>query len=68
VTDQPIHCDGWTSNTRGGARRNQLVIRVTSYRAMNFNALFDGILLMEHTTPSRPTLNARQNVARRLRI
>jgi len=35
---------------------------------MNFNALFDGILFIEHTTPSPPTLNARQNVARRLRI
>ena len=30
---------------------------------MNFNALFDGILFVEHTTPSRQTLNARQNVA-----
>jgi hypothetical protein len=36
---------------------------VKSYRAMNFNALFDGILFIERSTPSRPTPNAQQNLA-----
>ena len=41
---------------------------VKSYRALNFRALFDGIIFIERTTPSRPTPNARENVAKRLRI
>ena len=41
---------------------------VKSYRAMSFKALFDGIVFIERTTPSRPTPNAQANVAKRLRI
>lgn len=41
---------------------------VKSYRAMSFKALFDGIVFIERTTPSRPTSNAQANVAKRLRI
>lgn len=39
-----------------------------SYRALNFKALFDGVVFIEPTTPSRPTPNARANVAKRVRI
>jgi hypothetical protein len=38
-----------------------------TYRPMN-RKLFDGIIFIEMSTPTRPTPNARMNVANRVRI
>ena len=39
-----------------------------TYRPVNFKELFDGIIYIEKSTPTRPTPNARKNVANRVRI